>query len=528
MVAIAKQNSETPAPKAGTPKERPLPPRATLGDPNDMRAHAGAAIGMEKVTASAGPTPAAPPRSSKVAKTFALRAFQAVDFAVLTAAALYVFGLISPLPLGMTPFSISAPFVLISPLMMAGLILSSAYRFAHGETLLSHGGKTFAGLALGILLSSLIAFLNHLPAAEMAGLIMALALASIMVLCLHANYVALITSWTRSGALATNVVMIGATANARNLIEENVQTGELNVAGIFEDRAERAPQRIAGILVLGNVDDLLKWEHLPNIDRIIITVTSTATARVRQMIDRLRALPQDLVLFVDMGNFNPEKTSLAEIAHAPMAYISGAPQDEMNAVKKRVQDIVFGAGLLVCFAPIMVLTALAIKLDSKGPVLFRQKRHGFNNTEISVLKFRSMRSEQAGGPMQQVTAGDDRITRVGRFIRRTSLDELPQLFNVLMGNMSLVGPRPHAIDMHTGDVESRLLVAEYAHRHRVKPGLTGWAQINGSRGPLHSADDVRERVRLDVEYIDRAGFWFDIMIMLKTAPCLLGDSENTR
>ncbi len=526
MVATATKNMaespalrESPAPVKQTHTKVDQAAPAVLAQPP---------VFTGKVVPAARTSVAPPPRSSKVAKTLALRIFQTIDFIVLIAAALFAFTTVSPLSLGTAPFSISAPFVLVPLLMAGGVIMSGSYNFAHGETLTSHWGKTISGLLVGTGLIALIATLGRLPAEEMIVLLVALAVASIAVLCLHANYMALIASWTRSGALSTNVIMVGATANAEQLIEENTRTGELHVAGIFEDRADRAPQDIGGIPVLGSVDDLLQWEHLPKIDRIIITVTSTANARVRNMIDRLRGLPQDLVLFIDMGNFNPQKTSLAEIAHAPMAYISGGPQNEMRVAAKRVQDIVFASTMLVAFLPVMAVVALAIKLSSKGPVLFKQKRHGFNNEVIEVFKFRSMRAAKTDGYMQQVTAGDDRITAVGKFIRRTSLDELPQLFNVLMGSMSLVGPRPHAIDMHTGDVESRLLVAEYAHRHRVKPGLTGWAQINGSRGPLHNAEDVRERVRLDVEYIDRANFWQDIMIMLKTAPCLLGDSKNTR
>ncbi|MBL4808774.1 MAG: exopolysaccharide biosynthesis polyprenyl glycosylphosphotransferase [Phycisphaerales bacterium] len=473
-------------------------------------------------------TAALPPTSSRVAKTFALRAFQAIDFIVLITASLYMFNSVSPLSLGMAPFAISAQFVLAPFLLAAGLMICAAYNFSHNEKLLSHLGKTICGLIVGVSFSTGLAIFAQLPLAEMSGLVIALSVSSLAILALHANYMALITSWTRSGALATNVVMVGATPNAQKLIEENTATGDLNVAGIFEDRAARAPKQVSGVPVIGNVDDLLRWEHLPNIDRIIITVTSTATTRVREMIDRLRSLPQDLVLFVDMGNFNPQQTSLAKIANAPMAFISGGQTNERRVFTKRLQDIVFASLMLVAFAPVMALVALAIRLDSKGPILFQQKRHGFNNKIINVFKFRSMRVQQPNTKLQQVTRNDERITKVGKFIRRTSLDELPQLINVLMGNMSLVGPRPHAIDMHTGDVQSRLLVSEYAHRHRVKPGLTGWAQINGSRGPLHNADDVRERVRLDVEYIAKANFWFDLLIMLKTAPCLLGDSENTR
>ena len=179
--------------------------------------------------------------------------------------------------------------------------------------------------------------------------------------------------------------------------------------------------------------------------------------------------------------------------------------------------------------PVFAVVALPVRLDSPGPILFRQRRHGFNNEEIVVWKFRSMRHEAADATAsRQVTADDDRVTRVGRFIRATSLDELPQLINVLKGEMSLVGPRPHAIGMKTGEIESARLVAEYAHRHRIKPGMTGWAAIKGSRGPLHTAAEVRRRVQLDVDYIERQSFWLDLWIMAVTVPVLLGDRVAVR
>ena len=175
------------------------------------------------------------------------------------------------------------------------------------------------------------------------------------------------------------------------------------------------------------------------------------------------------------------------------------------------------------------MIAIAIKLDSKGPVFFKQERHGFNNRVFEVYKFRSMKTEMEDKlAARQVSKDDNRVTKLGNIIRKTSIDELPQLINVLSGDMSLVGPRPHAVGMRTDGRESIDLVAEYAHRHRVKPGMTGWAQINGSRGALQTQADIARRVQLDVEYIERSGFFFDLMIMLKTVPCLLGDSETIR
>ena len=267
-----------------------------------------------------------------------------------------------------------------------------------------------------------------------------------------------------------------------------------------------------------HTDDLWR-DKLPKIG-IIVTVTSNAQSRVRLLIDRLRYLPNRVVLLLDLDEFNPQGASLAQVAHTPAAYVSGAPEDARRATVKRISDIVFASLMLLAFAPLMAMIALAIKLDSKGPALFKQKRHGFNNETIRVWKFRSMRPDQKAedGIITQVTSDDDRVTKVGRFLRRTSLDELPQLINVLMGEMSLVGPRPHAVGMTTEATEVHKLVSDYAHRHRVKPGLTGWAQINGSRGPVHTAEEVRERVRLDMEYVNRSSFWFDLYIMIMTAP----------
>ena len=179
--------------------------------------------------------------------------------------------------------------------------------------------------------------------------------------------------------------------------------------------------------------------------------------------------------------------------------------------------------LALCW-PVMIGCAIAVKVTSKGPALFIQKRHGFNNEIINVLKFRSMYTEMSDPTAKNaVTKGDPRVTRVGRFIRKTSLDELPQLLNVIAGEMSLVGPRPHAIGMKTGETESALLVAEYAHRHRIKPGMTGWAAVNGSRGPLHTAQDVRRRVRLDIDYVERQSLWLDLWIMAVTVPVLTAE-----
>jgi lipopolysaccharide/colanic/teichoic acid biosynthesis glycosyltransferase len=192
-------------------------------------------------------------------------------------------------------------------------------------------------------------------------------------------------------------------------------------------------------------------------------------------------------------------------------------------------DFVLSAAALVVLLPVFLAIAAAIALDSPGSVFFRQRRHGFLGEEVMVWKFRTMRSDRTDlQARQQVRPDDDRITRVGRFLRRTSLDELPQLWNVLRGEMSLVGPRPHAVGMLTAGTEASRLVETYAHRHRIKPGLTGWAAIKGSRGPVDTPEAVRRRIALDLDYIERQSVWLDLAIMLRTIPCLLGDRSSVR
>lgn len=334
----------------------------------------------------------------------------------------------------------------------------------------------------------------------------------------------------RRGLFSETAILVGATDNARRLIAGNARSRELDIVGVFDDRTSRAPSDIEGVPVIGAIDDLLGWDQLPHIDRIIVSVTSDARGRVRGLIERLRILPQRVVLLLDLDGFGSEKQTLAQIARSPAAYVCGAPEDLRRAIVKRCGDIFFALTLLVVFAPVLLGVAIAIRLDSPGPILFRQRRHGFNNRIIRVWKFRSMRDDPRAeyAMTAQATADDPRITRVGQLIRSTSLDELPQLVNVLMGEMSIVGPRPHALGMTAESTEVHAIVADYAHRHRVKPGITGWAQIKGSRGPVHTKAEVRERIRLDLEYVNRSSFWLDLYIMFMTAPCLFGDRQNAR
>ena len=413
---------------------------------------------------------------------------------------------------------------------IAALFFVNAHKFAPTETMGTHLKTvlTASAAALGVWLSA--ALILRPDTFSPDALAIAGGLATIALLLLHALYHVQAKRLHAAGQLIPTIVMLGATEAARRLIEENAKTRELNILAIFDDRLSRAPHNIHGVPVVGKIEDLLDWDALPYVHRIVVTLPSMAAARKEAFVAQVRLLPNRIAFVVDeFETLDHVQQRLTQIAQVGMADVTGKPKSGRHTLMKRLMDVSVSATLLTLGAPFLAILALLIKLDSPGPVLFKQPRHGFNNRIFHVYKFRSMRNDAADlKAAQQTVAGDTRVTKLGRIIRKTSLDELPQLLNVLKGEMSLVGPRPHAVGMRTNDVESYKLVEEYAHRHKVKPGMTGWAQINGSRGPLHNAEDVARRVKLDVEYIERASVLWDIVIMLKTVPCLLGDSENIR
>lgn len=215
---------------------------------------------------------------------------------------------------------------------------------------------------------------------------------------------------------------------------------------------------------------------------------------------------------------NAQTQVLPPIDGLAVEWIDRRPIDRWGAVFKEVTDRGLGALLLVCTLPILLLAALAIKLESQGPLLYRQRRHALDNRVFHIYKFRTMAWQSATpqASLEQTQRNDHRITRVGRWLRATSIDELPQLLNVLRGEMSLVGPRPLAVEMRTEGLYCHEISQRYAHRHRVKPGMTGWAQVHGSRGATHTCDELAQRVHFDLEYIERWSPWLDFKILLMT------------
>ena len=232
------------------------------------------------------------------------------------------------------------------------------------------------------------------------------------------------------------------------------------------------------------------------------------------MVGKLQTVAADVKLCPEEISLELPHLGYGEVAGIPMLKLSERPLSGWNVFAKALEDRILGMTILIGLSPLLLAIAAAIKLTSRGPVLFTQKRYGFNNNEFTVLKFRTMHdAPEADGTVTQASRNDSRITPVGRFLRRTSLDELPQLINVIRGEMSLVGPRPHAV---AHNEEYAAVINEYLSRHRVKPGITGWAQVNGFRGETATLDLMRQRVQHDLYYIENWSVLFDLRILVMT------------
>jgi Undecaprenyl-phosphate glucose phosphotransferase len=336
----------------------------------------------------------------------------------------------------------------------------------------------------------------------------------------------LVRRWTRQGRLDRRTVLVGGGDSGELLINALAaqRDSDVHVIGVFDDRGDgRSAVTWDGAPKLGTVDDLVEFARHTRVDLVIFSLPISAEGRILQMLKKLWVLPLDIRLAAHANKLRFRPRSYSYIGHVPVLDIFDRPIADWDVVMKWLFDKIIGSLVLICAAPIMLLIALAIKLDSKGPVFFKQRRYGFNNELVEIYKFRSMYVEDTDATASKlVTRNDSRVTRVGRFIRKTSLDELPQLFNVVFtGNLSLVGPRPHAIHAKADNYLYDEAVDGYFARHRVKPGITGWAQINGWRGETDSREKILHRVEHDLYYIENWSILLDFYIVLRTPFALL-------
>jgi putative colanic acid biosynthesis UDP-glucose lipid carrier transferase len=309
---------------------------------------------------------------------------------------------------------------------------------------------------------------------------------------------------------------------ARN-IKASPEIG-LRLAGFYDDRpAKRTADlpREFGKRV-GDLDELVRRAQLGTVDTVYITFPMRAEARIRSLLERLADSAVSVYIVPDFFVFELLHARWTNAGGLPTVSVFENPLYGVDGLLKRTADLVLGAALLAAAAVPMLVIAVLIKLSSPGPVFFRQRRYGLDGREILVWKFRSMTCCDNGSIVRQATLGDDRVTPIGRVLRRTSLDELPQLFNVLEGSMSLVGPRPHA---NAHNEQYRTQIGGYMLRHKVKPGITGLAQVSGYRGETETLDKMAQRVACDHQYIREWSFGLDLKILFKTLRVVMAQSN---
>jgi len=310
------------------------------------------------------------------------------------------------------------------------------------------------------------------------------------------------------------VAVIGLTPTARQLAKEIEKYPELGLkfVGFYDDRE---PQRLKGDLThyKGTVQDALELAQTSELDSVYICIPLTAESHIARIIHTLSDSTIDVYMVPDFLLSTLMQGNISSLGSLDTISVFESPITGTQEFYKRLLDIIFSLTVIVLISPILLAISIAIKLTSKGPVLFKQERYGLDGKPIGVYKFRSMKVMENSDKVVQATKHDSRITPIGCFLRRTSLDELPQFFNVLKGEMSVVGPRPHAV---AHNEEYRKLVDYYMLRHKVKPGITGWAQINGWRGETDTIDKMEKRIEYDLQYIRNWTLWWDIKIIFIT------------
>ena len=329
---------------------------------------------------------------------------------------------------------------------------------------------------------------------------------------------------TKAGMNLRTAVVIGGSALgvkvAHALTQNRVQG--VDFRGYFDDRTGDRLDKATVDKRLGNLLDAAPYIRANGTKEVFITLPLGSQPRILALLEHLQGTTASIYFVPDVFGISIIQGRLQDMNGVPVVGLCETPFTGTNRLIKRVSDVVLSLLILVLIAPLMLAVAIGVKLSSPGPIVFRQKRNGLDGEEIIVYKFRSMTTMDNGPVVQQATKGDKRITPFGAFIRKTSLDELPQFVNVLQGRMSIVGPRPHAV---AHNEMYRQLIKAYMVRHKVKPGITGWAQVNGYRGETDTLDKMQARVEYDLEYLRNWSLGLDLVIILRTVKSVLADSK---
>jgi putative colanic acid biosynthesis UDP-glucose lipid carrier transferase len=294
----------------------------------------------------------------------------------------------------------------------------------------------------------------------------------------------------------------------------------VRLAGVFDDRDAARRVEMDGVPSLGGLSAIRDYARANRVDLIYITLPMASQPRILNLLNQLRDTTASIYFVPDIFMFDLIQARVDTVNGIPVVAVCETPFFGLNGVIKAASDYCLAAFALALLSPVMLLVAVGVRLSSPGPILFRQRRYGLDGKEIVVYKFRTMTVMEDGQVVRQATRDDDRITRIGRILRRTSLDELPQFINVLQGRMSVVGPRPHAV---AHNELYRKLIDGYMVRHKVKPGLTGWAQVNGLRGETDTIDKMERRIEYDLAYLRNWSLRLDLVIVLKTVLLVLED-----
>lgn len=413
------------------------------------------------------------------------------------------------------PYSVLAilVFLLIMPVFKA----TGLYRSYRSSTLPSVMRRIFIGWGLVLVILLVLGYSTKTSSIFSRSLLISWAITVPFVLYLvHQAIWMSLRSLRASGRNQRTAIIAGATKVGRHLAEQIHHSPYLgiNLLGFFDNQVPANASHFQGKPLLGTLEDLLQYVRTHQIDVVYIALPTKEEETIATLLKELQDTTACVYFAPNILMFSLMQARTYEINGLPLIAVWEIPFSNLQYALKRCIDILVAGLALILLAPLMVLIAIGVKLSSPGPVLFKQRRYGMNGREIVVYKFRSMTVTEDGDVVVQAKRGDARVTKIGAFLRRTSLDELPQFINVLQGRMSIVGPRPHAV---AHNEQYRKLISGYMLRHKVKPGITGWAQVNGFRGETDTLEKMKMRVDYDLQYLKNWSLTLDLQIIFRTA-----------
>lgn len=398
---------------------------------------------------------------------------------------------------------------------------TNIYRTWRNGKLLAYMRETFLGWAVIVSILLFIGYATELSYRYSDKVILTWFIVTPFLLMSSHLAVSEIADRLRKNGELRSVVIVGANDMGFKLANRIKEYPYLlmEVRGFFDDRNELRGENYYNVPLLGKVSDAADYVRKRNsIQMIFISLPMSEQPRIRGLLDELQDTTASVYFLPDVNIFNLMQARFDNVGGVPVVAICDTPFYGIDSVIKYASDFFLAFFILILLFPVMLVIALIVKLTSLGPAIFRQRRYGLNGEEIIVYKFRSMKVTEDGPQIVQAQKDDPRLTRIGAFLRRTSLDELPQFINVLQGRMSIVGPRPHAV---AHNELYRKLVHGYMLRHKVKPGITGWAQVNGLRGETESLEKMQARIEHDLYYLQNWSIWLDLWIIMRTVLVVL-------